>query len=64
MKKTSKNEYLQSIYRVMEYIEANYQNNLSLEELASIAKYSKYHFHRIFRSIMDESIYEYIKRVR
>jgi AraC family transcriptional regulator len=64
MKKTTKDEYLQSIYRVMEYIEANYQENLSLEELASIAKYSKYHFHRIFRSIMGESIYEYIKRVR
>jgi AraC family transcriptional regulator len=44
------------------------QNNLdrplSLEELASIASFSPYHFHRIFRGIVGESVKEHVRRLR
>ena len=44
-----KEEYLRSTYRVVFYIEQNYASELTLEELSSVAGFSKYHFHRIFK---------------
>ncbi|MDD5157014.1 GyrI-like domain-containing protein [Sulfurimonas sp.] len=64
MKKTTKDEYLQSIYKVIYYIEQNYNNDLTLEELSKVASFSKYHFHRIFSSVIDENLSDYIRRVR
>jgi len=59
-----KNHYLQSVYKVIFYIEQNYGYELSLEELANVAGFSKYHFHRIFKSITGENLNDYIRRVR
>jgi AraC family transcriptional regulator len=64
MKKTTKDDYLQSIYKVIYYIEQNYNDDLTLEELSKVASFSKYHFHRIFKSIIGENLSEYVKRVR
>ena len=47
--KQSRNEYLRRIYKVQDYIESNINDSLSIEELADIAGFSKYHFHRIFK---------------
>ena len=64
MKKITKDDYFQSVYKVICYIENNYNNNLTLEELSKVASFSKYHFHRIFKSIVGETLNSYIKRVR
>ena len=64
MKRDTKEDYLQSVYKVVYYIEKNYADKLTVESLSKIAGYSKYHFHRIFKSIMGESVGEYIRRVR
>jgi len=64
MKKTTKDEYLQSIYKVIYYIEQNYNDDLTLEELSRVAGFSKYHFHRIFSSIVGENLSDYIRKVR
>ncbi|WP_294967079.1 AraC family transcriptional regulator [Sulfurimonas sp.] len=64
MKKTTKDDYIQSVYKVISYIEQNYNDELTLEELSKVAGFSKYHFHRIFKSIIGESMGEYIRRVR
>jgi AraC family transcriptional regulator len=64
MKKTAKDDYLQSIYKVIYYIEKNYNDDLTLEELSKVAGFSKYHFHRIFKSIVGENLSDYIRRVR
>ena len=64
MKKITKDDYIQSIYRVILYIEKNYSDNLTLEELSKVAHFSKYHFHRVFKSITNETLGEYIRRVR
>ncbi|MDY0321699.1 MAG: AraC family transcriptional regulator [Arcobacteraceae bacterium] len=63
-KKTTKDEYLQSIYKVIYYIEQNYNDDLTLEELSRVAGFSKYHFHRIFSSIVGENLSDYIRKVR
>ena len=47
--KQSRNEYLQRIYKVQDYIESNMNDSLSIEELADVAGFSKFHFHRILR---------------
>jgi AraC family transcriptional regulator len=59
-----KDNYIQSVYKVIFYIEQNYGYELTLEELASVAGFSKYHFHRIFKSIIGETLSDYIRRVR
>jgi len=64
MKKITKDEYLQSIYKVIYYIEKNYNDDLTLEELSKVAGFSKYHFHRIFGSIVGENLSDYVRRVR
>ncbi len=62
---TSMNElYTKSINRVVDYIQANLGEDLSLKQLSEIACYSKFHFNRIFSASMGESVYQYIKRVR
>ncbi len=64
MKKTTKNDYIQSVYKVISYIEQNYNDDLTLKELSKVAGFSKYHFHRIFKSIIGENMSNYIRRVR
>lgn len=64
MKKITKDDYIQSVYKVIFYIEQNYKYNLTLEELSKVAGFSKYHFHRIFNSIVGENVSDYIRRVR
>lgn len=53
-----------SINRVVDYIQANLGENLSLEQLSKIACYSKFHLNRIFSASLGESVYQFIKRVR
>ncbi len=64
MKKITKDTYLQSVYRVILYIEQHYPENLTIEELSRVAGFSPYHFHRIFKSIIGESLGSHIRRVR
>jgi len=64
MKKITKDDYIQSVYRVIFYIEQNYNRDLTLDELSKVASFSKYHFHRVFKSIVGENLGDYIRRVR
>jgi AraC family transcriptional regulator len=64
MSNSTKDDYVQSVCRVILYIEQNYNSDLTLDELSKIASFSKYHFHRIFKSVVGESMAEYIRRVR
>lgn len=57
-------EYISRINRVIDYIEANLHENLQLDKLASIAAFSTFHFHRIFRAITGEALYSFIQRLR
>ncbi|MBN1531388.1 MAG: AraC family transcriptional regulator [Spirochaetes bacterium] len=61
---TSNEEYVARINRVLDYIQEHLDRELSLEELAGVAHFSKYHFHRIFYSLMGESLFQYILRLR
>ncbi|MDL2218713.1 AraC family transcriptional regulator, partial [Christensenellaceae bacterium OttesenSCG-928-M15] len=56
--------YLQRIHKVQDYIEENLNDNFVLSELADIAGFSKYHFHRIFSAITNETLLQYINRIK
>jgi len=64
MKNDLNSEYLKRINRVLDYLDSNYSQDSSLESLAHIANFSPYHFHRIFKGIVGESLYKYIQRIR
>lgn len=57
-------EYISRINRTFDYIESNMEKPMTLEELASVANFSKFHFNRIFQSIVCETPFQFILRVR
>jgi len=61
---TINEDYTKRINLVLDYIECNLETSLSLDEMAKIANFSKYHFHRIFISIVGESPIQYQRRKR
>lgn len=56
--------YEQRIYRVQDYISDHLDQELNLETLAQISAFSPFHFHRIFKSIAGETLYDFIQRLR
>ena len=57
-------EYISRINRVIDYIEKNVNKDLSLENLAEVANFSRFHFHRIFKAMVGETLYQFIQRIR
>lgn len=58
------NEYKRRINAVLDHLDRHYASEQSLETLAGIANFSPFHFHRIFKAIVGESLYKYIQRIR
>jgi AraC family transcriptional regulator len=57
-------EYERRVYRVMDYIQAHLDEDLTLEKLAGVAAFSPFHFHRVFAAITGETLSDFIRRVR
>jgi AraC family transcriptional regulator len=55
-KEESIKEYFFRINKSIDYIKANLHSDLSLDKLARQANFSKFHFHRIFKSITSTSV--------
>ncbi len=53
-----------SVRRVIDYIEMNYAENLSLSQLAGIACLSRFHFQRVFLKNMGVSPNDYLVQLR
>ncbi|MFH1038603.1 MAG: AraC family transcriptional regulator [PVC group bacterium] len=64
MKTETKQIYHERILRVLIYIQRHLEEPLDLNELAAIACFSPFHFHRIFRGLVGESVKEHIRRLR
>lgn len=60
----SRQEYLKRIHHLQNHLEANMYDTYTIEELAAIAGFSKYHFHRIFKAMCNESIFQFITRIK
>ncbi|MEN7551886.1 GyrI-like domain-containing protein [Rapidithrix thailandica] len=57
-------EYIFRINKTFDYIELNLEKSMTLEELASVANFSKFHFNRIFHSLVGETPFQFILRLR
>ncbi|KAA3609998.1 MAG: helix-turn-helix domain-containing protein [Calditrichaeota bacterium] len=67
LKKTQKqhqDEYISRINKAIDYIEQNLNNELSLNTVAEKANFSPFHFHRLFGSIIGETLNQFINRLR
>ncbi|MEL6989679.1 MAG: GyrI-like domain-containing protein [Bacteroidota bacterium] len=56
--------YIERIDKVINYINAHLDQSFKLEELAKVAHFSPYHFHRIFVAVVGESVNFYTNRIR
>lgn len=64
VKKTTSAEHRARVLKVLVHVQQNLDRALSLEELAAVAPYSPFHFHRIFRGLVGESVKEHVRRLR
>lgn len=56
--------YKARINRVVDYVESDLSRSFTLEELAFVAAFSKFHFNRVFHSMMGETLFQFISRLR
>ena len=57
-------DYAARINRVLDHITANLEGDLSVRVLAHVARFSPYHFHRVFRAVVGETCHQYVRRLR
>ncbi len=57
-------KFTEKFNKVIKFIDKNYMHDISLDTLADIAGYSKYHFSRIFKQFSSMSHVTYINRRR
>lgn len=57
-------EYTRRMNRVLEYIDQHLDQPLELADLAQIAHFSPWHFHRLFTAWVGETLGDYLRRRR
>ena len=63
-KTQANSEYAQRIDRVIDYLRGNLDRPVKLAELADVACFSEFHFHRIFRAVSGETLNGFTNRLR
>jgi AraC family transcriptional regulator len=64
MKPSTEQDYHERIVRTLVYLQQHLDDALSLEQVAAVAAFSSFHFHRIFRGLVGETMKEYVRRLR
>lgn len=64
VKLSTLNDYRERIGRVIYWLEGHLDEEIEPAELARIASFSMYHFHRIFRAMTGDSVMGYVRRLR
>ena len=64
IKEATKKDYTERMLKVFTYIQHHLDEDVRLETLAETACFSPYHFHRIFRGFVGESVKEHIRRLK
>ncbi len=57
-------DYKKRVCRAMNFISQNIERDLSLEEIAETASFSMFHFHRIFKAVVGETVAGFTRRLR
>lgn len=56
--------YIERVNAAIDYIEAHLDEAMTLSDLAAVAHFSPYHFHRIFTAVTGETLGQFINRTR
>src|SRR5258707_2156709 len=62
--KPSGQVYAERIHRVLDYITEHLDEPLPLARLARVAHFSPFHFHRLFKTLVGESVHALTRRLR
>ncbi len=57
-------EYIRRVCAAMDFISTRLADNPTLDEIAEASAFSKYHFHRVFKSVAGEGVAEFTRRLR
>ncbi|MHB8128734.1 MAG: AraC family transcriptional regulator [Mobilitalea sp.] len=64
VKVNKQREYIEKFNLIFEYINDNYSEDISLDTIADVAGFSKFHFSRLFKQFTDMSFYDYLNQRR
>jgi AraC family transcriptional regulator len=64
MREATFQDYQERILRVLLHIQRHLDEPLDLDRLAGVAAFSPYHFHRIFRGMVGETVHGHVRRLR
>jgi AraC-like DNA-binding protein len=53
-----------NFYAIREYINNHYMERLTLEDIAKMSGFSRYHFDRLFKKYSEETFYQYLNKIR
>ena len=57
-------DYIARVNRAIDHIVQGLDQPLNLEQVAQVADFSPFHFHRVFRALMGETLNDFINRQR
>ena len=57
-------DYVARVNRAIDHVTGHLAEPLPLEEVARVAAFSPFHFHRIFRALVGETLHAFTKRLR
>ena len=57
-------EYVEKFFFITNYIDQHFSEDLTLEDIAAMAGFSKYHFTRLFKMYTDTSFYKFLNQKR
>lgn len=58
------NGYAERVQRVVDFLAEHLDEELNFEALARVACFSPYHFHRIYRGLLGETVNDTVRRLR
>lgn len=57
-------EYVAKLMDICEYIDDHFAENLTLEDMADMSSFSRFHFSRLFKQFTGTSFYKYVNQKR
>lgn len=64
VKQNKQKEYIEKFNLIFDFINENYMEDISLDTIADVAGFSKFHFSRLFKQFTNMSFYDYLNQRR
>jgi AraC family transcriptional regulator len=61
---SERDDYVDRVNRAIDHVLANLREPLRLDDVAKVACFSPFHFHRIFQLLTGETLHAFVKRAR